>query len=451
MNLVEKIQSKQAHIGIIGLGYVGLPLGVAFAERGFQVTGIDLNKDKVDTLNHGLSYITDIENETLQTIVEKRTFRATTDFSAIRKLDAICICVPTPLNKNQEPDLSYVEAVVTELQAYLQPETLVILESTTYPGTTEERIEKVLTCSGLTAGIDYYLCYSPERVDPGNKTYTIDNTPKVIGGVTKKCQQLAETLYGTIVNDTILVSNPKVAEMSKLLENTFRSVNIAFINEMALLCDMIGVNIWEVIHAASTKPFGFIPFYPGPGIGGHCIPLDPMYLSWRAKEVNFFSRFIELSQDSNMPRFVVRKIEELLNTQKKCINGSRILLLGMAYKPDVNDLRESPSLDIYELLKEKGALMTVNDPCCNMMFDASNERVELQHTMNYSELDNYDLVVLLTAHSAYNVNQIAESGVLILDTRNAFKGVQAPNIARIGDELGEVHPEAAKEKILVSG
>jgi UDP-N-acetyl-D-glucosamine dehydrogenase len=452
LNLIEKVESKQASIGIIGLGYVGLPLGLSFSKNGFRVVGIDISEEKVEMLNQGCSYITDVKNTEIKESIENGNFQATTDFSTISSLDVICICVPTPLNKNHEPDLSSVKYVVTKLQTFLQKDTLVILESTTYPGTTEEQIEKVLTSSGLQVGTDYHLCYSPERVDPGNKKYRISNTPKVIGGVTKECVRIADSLYKTIVNQTFLVSSPRVAEMSKLLENTFRSINIAFINEMALMCDHIGVNIWEAIQASATKPFGFMPFYPGPGIGGHCIPLDPMYLSWRAKESNFFSRFIELSQDinSNMPRYVVRKISELLNSKKKCINGSSILLLGMAYKPDVNDLRESPSLDVYELLKEKGALVTVNDPFCHSFVDAQNQSIDVQKKLNYDEITTYDLVVVLTVHSAYNLNDIATSGVSILDTRNALNGIELPNIARIGDTSKEIDT-GVSEKVLVSG
>lgn len=449
VNLAEKITTKRANIGIVGLGYVGLPLGIAFAESGFSVTGIDLSKEKVEMLNRGFSYITDIDHKAVRTVVEIGRFQATTEFSAISNLDVICICVPTPLSKYQEPDLSYIESVVTELRSYLKPGSLVILESTTYPGTTEDRIGKVLEEDGMYAGIHYYLCYSPERVDPGNKKYNIRNTPKVIGGVTQRCAELADALYKTIIDRTVLVSNPKAAEMTKLLENTFRSVNIAFINEMTLMCDAIGISIWEVIHAASTKPFGFMPFYPGPGIGGHCIPLDPMYLSWRAKGENFFSRFIEISQDinRNMPRYVVQKISELLNTQKKCINGANILLLGMAYKPNVNDLRESPSLYVYELLREKGALVKVNDPYCDILFDASGQQIVIENNINYSELNRFDLVVLLTAHTDYNLSKIVESGVQILDTRNAFTGLNATNVIRIGDVLADVGTEP--NKILV--
>ncbi|MCR8845904.1 nucleotide sugar dehydrogenase [Paenibacillus sp. SC116] len=437
MKLEEKLLAKQARVGIIGMGYVGLPLAVAFAQEGYEVTGVDLSSEKVGMLNEGRSYISDVEDRDICNVLLSGRFVATTDFSAIQQFDALCICVPTPLSKQQEPNLTYIESVVAQLSVYLQKDTLVVLESTTYPGTTDERIADVLAEEGLLAGSDYYLCYSPERVDPGNQTYSIRNTPKVVGGTTPTCLKLGEILYSSICERVVPVSTTKAAEMSKLLENTFRSVNIAFINEVALMCDTLGINVWEVIQAASTKPFGFMPFYPGPGIGGHCIPLDPMYLSWKAKGENFFSRFIELSQDlnRNMPRYIIQKVVEVLNVQRKSINGSRILLLGMAYKPNVNDLRESPSLEIYELLKEKGAVLTVNDPVCDSMSDKQGNKVEIERTVNEAELSKYDCIVFLTSHSVYNVHAIADSGAAILDTRNAFAGLKAPNVLRIGDEL----------------
>ncbi|MBD8498990.1 nucleotide sugar dehydrogenase [Paenibacillus arenosi] len=437
MTLEKKLLAKQARVGIIGMGYVGLPLAVAFAQEGYKVTGVDLSAEKVGMLNEGRSYISDVEDRDICNVLLSGHFMATTDFSVIQQFDALCICVPTPLSKQQEPNLTYIESVVAQLSVYLQKDTLVVLESTTYPGTTDERIADVLAEEGMFAGKDYYLCYSPERVDPGNQTYSIRNTPKVVGGTTPTCLKLGELLYSSICERVVPVSTTKAAEMSKLLENTFRSVNIAFINEVALMCDTLGINVWEVIQAASTKPFGFMPFYPGPGIGGHCIPLDPMYLSWKAKGENFFSRFIELSQDlnRNMPRYIIQKVVEVLNVQRKSINGSRILLLGMAYKPNVNDLRESPSLEIYELLKEKGAVLTVNDPVCDSMSDKHGNKVEIERTVNEAELSKYDCIVFLTSHAVYNVQAIADSGAAILDTRNAFAGLKSPNVLRIGDEL----------------
>ncbi|GFN32279.1 nucleotide sugar dehydrogenase [Paenibacillus xylaniclasticus] len=447
MHLQLKIKNKEAKIGIVGMGYVGLPLALEFARAGFPVTGIDLNEDKVRILNNGDSYIVGVDH--FHDVITEGKFRATTDFQIISTMDVICICVPTPLSKNQDPDLTYIRSVVEELKKYMTTETLVVLESTTYPGTTDEIIGKELANIGLHAGNDYYLCYSPERVDPGNKKYSIRNTPKVIGGATPKCLELGEMLYASIVESTVKVTSTRSAEMSKLLENTFRSVNIAFINEIALLCDRLGVSVWEVIQAAATKPFGFMPFYPGPGIGGHCIPLDPMYLSWKAKGENFFSRFIELSQDMNrnMPRYVVQKISDVLNAKGKPINGSKILLLGMAYKPDVNDWRESPSLEVYELLHAKGAKLTANDPFCDTIVTDGGYTIKPETVIDKSSLPGYDCVVLLTAHSSYHLPDIVNSGVPVLDTRNAFAGMNMPNVVRIGDAMPALQQ---KERTLMS-
>jgi len=447
MHLKMKIKNKKAKVGIVGMGYVGLPLALEFARAGFPVTGIDLNEEKVSALNKGESYIMGMDN--FQDVISLGVFQATTDFHIMSAMDVVCICVPTPLSKNQDPDLTYIRSVVDELKKYMKAETLVILESTTYPGTTDELIGKELAQIGLHAGSDYYLCYSPERVDPGNKQYSIRNTPKVIGGATPKCLELGEMLYASIVDSTVKVTSTRSAEMSKLLENTFRSVNIAFINEIALLCDRLGVSVWEVIQAAATKPFGFMPFYPGPGIGGHCIPLDPMYLSWKAKGENFFSRFIELSQDMNrnMPRYVVQKITDVLNAKGKCINGSKILLLGMAYKPDVNDWRESPSLEVYELLHAKGAKLVANDPFCELIETEGGYAIKPEPVVDKSSLSGYDCMVLLTAHSCYNLLEIANSGVPVLDTRNAFAGLETPNVVRIGDAMPALYLE---ERALMS-
>ncbi|WP_429370505.1 nucleotide sugar dehydrogenase [Paenibacillus sp. DS2015] len=433
------IKNREARIGVIGMGYVGLPLALAFAHEGFAVTGIDLNEEKVQSLNDGESYISGIDD--LCDVIEAGLFRATCDLSVIREQDVISICVPTPLSKNQDPDLSYIRSVVEELKKFMKPNALVILESTTYPGTTEELIANELLRLGLKVGVDYFLCYSPERVDPGNPTYNIYNTPKVIGGMTPNCLDLGDALYSTICAQTVRVSTTRAAEMSKLLENTFRSVNIAFINEIALLCDRIGINVWEVIQAASSKPFGFMPFFPGPGIGGHCIPLDPMYLSWKVKGENFFSRFIELSQDlnRNMPRYIVQKIGDVLNTKGKSIKGSRILLLGMAYKPNVSDWRESPGLEIYELLEERGAILVANDPFCEQVRTDKGQVVKIQKNIDNNELVGYDCVVLLTAHSVYDLSAIIDSGVPILDTRNAFAAFDVPTVVRIGDSMSAIN------------
>ncbi|QGG55166.1 nucleotide sugar dehydrogenase [Paenibacillus sp. B01] len=435
MELLSKLESRQARIGVVGMGYVGLPLALEFAGAGFAVTGIDLSEDKVARLRRGECYIPDVQEK--MTAAALARFEATTDFAAIAGLDAVCICVPTPLTRNQEPDLSCIASAVEQLGAYLKPGALVVLESTTYPGTTDELVAAALAPDGRQAGRDFFLCYSPERVDPGNKTFRIRNTPKVVGGSTPRCLELGVKLYETIVERVVPVSSTRAAEMSKLLENTFRSVNIAFINEIAQLCDRIEVNVWEVIQAAATKPFGFMPFYPGPGIGGHCIPLDPMYLSWKAKGENFFSRFIELSQDlnRNMPRYVVQKTADLLNRSGKSVKNSGILLLGMAYKPDVGDWRESPSLEIYDLLHEKGARLTVHDPHCAGVRTEKGHRPEQAAELDPHRLASYDCILLLTAHSAFDLGEIARSGVPVLDTRNAFSGYDAASIVRIGDAM----------------
>ncbi|PNP89416.1 UDP-N-acetyl-D-glucosamine dehydrogenase, partial [Listeria newyorkensis] len=342
----EKINTKNGTVGVIGLGYVGLPLAIEFAEAGYNVIGFDIHAGKVNQLMQGDSYIIDITNQKLATVVQSAHFTPTTDFSKLSEVDAVCICVPTPLTKSQEPDMSYIIAAVTEIKRYMKPGMLITLESTTYPGTTEELIQAEIEALGYRVGEDFFLCFSPERVDPGNKTFQTKNTPKVLGGTTPNCCQLGEALYSKVIDHVYLVSSTKVAEMTKLLENTFRSINIAFINEMAMLCEALDMNIWEVVDAAATKPFGFMKFTPGPGIGGHCIPLDPMYLSWKAKGANFFSRFIELAQETNkkMPEQVIHKVSQALNSAYKSMRGSKVLVLGMAYKPDIDDVRESPAL-----------------------------------------------------------------------------------------------------------
>src|SRR5690625_908149 len=356
-NNMEKIEDRTLKVGVLGLGYVGLPLALEFAKAGYETFGIDTDQEKVDLLLNSESYIHDIINEEIKGVLNNKFF-PTSDVSKISELDAISICVPTPLTKSYQPDMSYIGEACNSIRQYINEGLIIILESTTYPGTTEELFEKKLSEDGYIAGKEYFLCYSPERVDPANKTYNTKNTPKVLGGTTKKCMELGVALYDQIIDTLVPVSSTKVAEMSKLLENTFRSVNIAFVNEMALLCDKLGIDIWETIDAAATKPFGFMKFQPGPGIGGHCIPLDPMYLSYKAKESNFYSQFIEVAQEVNksMPNYVINKISDGLNEITKPIRDSKILLMGMAYKPDTNDVRESPGLEVYELLKEKGAI-----------------------------------------------------------------------------------------------
>lgn len=431
--LREKIKNRNARVGVIGLGYVGLPLAVELSKSDYIVYGIDLDNKKIDQLLNGDSYIMDISNEEIKYITKYFKFTPTSNFEIIKDLDAVSICVPTPLTKSQDPDISYIIAVMNELKKYMHKGLLITLESTTYPGTTEELIEQELNNQGYIVGEDYFLCFSPERIDPGNTCYNTRNTPKVLGGTTRKCTKLGVELYSSFIDTIVPVSSPKVAEMSKLLENTFRSINIAFINEMAMLSDKLGIDIWETIDAANTKPFGFMKFTPGPGIGGHCIPLDPMFLAWKAKSSNFFSRFIEVAQEINkhMPEYVYNKVSYALNTHQKPIMGSRVLLLGMAYKPDIDDLRESPGLEIYELLRNGGANVEYNDPHAHSFTDKYGEKI-VSVKLEYSRLAEYDCIILITNHKAYDNNILFNYSKLIVDTRNAFKEFDDPKIVKIG-------------------
>ncbi len=436
--LKEKLQTKTGKIGVIGLGYVGLPLAMEMVKGGFTIYGIDLDTRKVESLSRGESYIQDVPGTVVAEAVNSGTFIPTTDYSVIRELDTISICVPTPLSENQDPDTSFIRSVVDEIKTYIKKGTLIILESTTYPGTTEELIQSELEALGLTAGEDFFICFSPERVDPGNRNFNTYNTPKVIGGTTEACKELGVLLYSNVVKTVVPVSSPKVAEMSKLLENTFRSINIAFVNELAMMCDKMGIDVWEVIRAASTKPFGFMPFYPGPGIGGHCIPLDPMYLSWKAKEFRFYSKFIELAQsiNDNMPEYVMHSAAQVLNVYAKSIRNSQVLLLGMAYKPDVDDLRESPALEIYELFKESGAKVQFYDPYATSFQDVHGNIVQ---SVKYDRnaFAKYDCMVLITNHRSFPYQELADLGVPIIDTRNAFADIQSDNIYKLGTGLGK--------------
>ncbi|WP_442950897.1 nucleotide sugar dehydrogenase [Paenibacillus sp. An7] len=444
---MNAIENKKAVLGVVGLGYVGLPLAVEMVKQGFTVIGIDLDPSKVESIYQGESYIHDISSEELKTVMQSGRFQPTTDYSMLRVIDALSICVPTPLSENQDPDTSYIETVVDQIKLHMKEGMLITLESTTYPGTTEELIEHKLEAIGKKVGEDYFLCFSPERVDPSNGRYTTFNTPKVIGGTTKECLKLGAALYSQYVETVVPVSNPKIAEMSKLLENTFRSINIAFVNEMAMMCDRMGIDIWEVIDAAATKPFGFMPFYPGPGIGGHCIPLDPMYLSWKAKGFRFYSQFIELAQSTNenMPYYVMNKTATILNEYAKSIRKSNILLLGMAYKPNIADLRESPALEVYELFKEAGANVEYFDPYADTFRDKHGETV---HSVEYNPADfkEYDCIVLITNHKNLEYDEIASLGVPILDTRNAFKEYPLPHIYKIGHSVQ--HPAASQEEVV---
>ena len=429
-SLTEKIASRTARVGIVGLGYVGLPLAVEFAKAGFSVTGIDVLESKVARINAGDSYVQDVEVKDVSSLVEAGKLRATTDFSVIAELDTLNICVPTPLRKTKDPDMSYIVTACQEIAKYFRPGSLVILESTTYPGTTEELLLPILGDSGLQVGRDFFLCFSPERVDPGNPNYQTRNIPKVVGGLTPACTQMGTLFYSQALETVISVCSTQVAEMVKLLENTFRMINIGLVNEMAMMCTRMGIDIWEVIEAAATKPFGFMPFYPGPGLGGHCIPIDPFYLSWKSKQAGMEARFIELAGYINgqMPHFVVDKVQNALNDQGKAVKGSKIHILGVAYKKDIEDVRESPALDIMHLLRQRGADVTFSDPYVpslriegNIYFSADLPG-SLQHA---------DCVVIITDHSSVDYAAVVNEGKLIVDTRNALRGIVSQKIVRL--------------------
>jgi UDP-N-acetyl-D-glucosamine dehydrogenase len=422
--LEQKIKNRTALIGVIGMGYVGLPLAVELGRENFNVIGIDINPNKMNLINSGKSDIDDVKDEDLQPLVRSGKIKATTDFSALKKADCVPICVPTPLSKTKDPDVSYILAAVKEVQKYLHPGQLVILESTTYPGTTEELILPMLQETGLKVGKDFFLAFSPERVDPGNKSYGTKNTPRVVGGTTPQCTEIAQLFYEQTIVKAIPVSSTKSAEMVKLLENTFRSVNIGLVNEVALMCDRLKIDVWEIIDAANTKPFGFMPFYPGPGLGGHCIPIDPHYLSWKLKSLNYYARFIELAGDinSHMPEYVVERVNRALNEKKKSLKGSKILVLGVAYKRDIRDVRESPALDVIKLLQNGGAKVSYNDPHVPSirMDDYVMKSAELTPDL----LQKADCTVIVTDHTTYDYNWIAQNSQLIMDTRNATKNVK---------------------------
>lgn len=420
-------------MGVVGLGYVGLALAVAFAEAGFRVLGFDVNRERVSLIKQGRSYIADVPSDRLATIVDSRLLEATAEQDKIGSMDAICICVPTPLTKTRDPDLSYVIHEAEEISKHLKPGQLVILESTTYPGTTREVVLPILERSGLKAGTDFYLAFSPERVDPGNKTSNIKNTPKLVGGIDHKSTELAQALYSQVVDRVIPVSCPEVAEMTKVFENVFRSVNIALVNELSQLCERMKTSVWEVIEAASTKPFGYMPFYPGPGVGGHCIPLDPYYLSNKAREFQFHTRFIELAAEINehMPYYVTSRIMEALSTRSKSLNGAKLLILGVTYKKDVGDDRESPSLKLTQLLSDKGAKVTYNDPYIPEIQLAQGMLNSVALTSK--NLSSADCVVIATDHSCYNMAEVIAHSKLVFDCRGATKGLKGNNIVRLGE------------------
>jgi len=428
---LDRIRSRQARVGVIGLGYVGLPLAVEFAHAGFEVTGFDVDAGKTSQINAGKSYIPDVDEAQLAASVRAGTLKATTDMAALGEMDAIDICVPTPLRKTKDPDLSYIVRAVEAVVATLRAGQLIILESTTYPGTTDEVVQPMLEAGGLRADADFFLAFSPERVDPGNQQFTTKNIPKIVGGTGPASTELAAALYSQVVSTVVPVSSTRVAEMVKLLENTFRAVNIGLVNEIAQMCHKLDIDVWEVIEAAKTKPFGFMPFYPGPGLGGHCIPIDPYYLSWKARQSGFECRFIELAGHVNgaMPEYVVERVIDALNDSRKPVNGSRIHLYGVAYKRDVNDMRESPALDIITLLARRGAVLSYSDPYVPALREGSHnlEAVPEAEALHRRP----DCVVLCTDHSSFDWKALVTSGIPIVDTRNALRGFSAPNIVRL--------------------
>jgi len=431
LELEAKIATRTARIGVIGLGYVGLPLGLTLSDSGFNVTGIDIDTNRVGAISEGRSYITDINDAELQKASRENRFRATTDLSEIRNLDAVSICVPTPLRKTKDPDMSYIIAAADAIAAHLHAGQLIVLESTTYPGTTDELILPTLEARGLKVGEDFFLAYSPERVDPGNPHFSTRDIPKVIGGITNRCAELAALLYGSAMKHVVPVSSTRVAEMVKLLENTFRSVNIALVNEIALMCSHMKIDVWEVIKGASSKPFGFMPFYPGPGLGGHCIPIDPLYLEWKSKVDGFESRFIGLADKVNsaMPRFVVTRAMELLNDRGKPVRGSRVHILGVTYKKDISDSRESPALEVIKLFAGLGAEVRYSDPWVPSLQVDGQKMESLQPGREV--LAACDIAIIITNHTSFDYVDIVRNAPLVFDTRNATEGIKAKNLVRL--------------------
>jgi UDP-N-acetyl-D-glucosamine dehydrogenase len=433
--LVKKLNERSARVAVLGLGYVGLPLAVVFAEAGFEVLGIDPAEGKVQAINRGESYIQDVPTEQVQRLVQAGKLKASSDFALLREIDAVSICVPTPLRKTGDPDLSFIMSAAEQLAQYVHPGMVVVLESTTYPGTTREVILPKLSAeSGLEVGKDFFVAFSPERVDPGRSDWTTINTPKVLGGMTPACLEAAVAWYCQALEKVVPVSSVEVAEMAKLLENTFRMINVGLVNELALMCDRLGVDVWEVIDAAATKPFGFMKFLPGPGLGGHCIPIDPLYLSWKLRSLNYTARFIELASDINtsMPRFVVTKVQDALNNQRKPINGSKIMILGAAYKANIDDLRESPALDVIGLLKQKGAEVCYHDPYIPRI--SHDEWGEMTSVPDLAAvLPQMDCVVIITNHACFDYPAILDASRLIIDTRNALGklGHKNPKVIRL--------------------
>lgn len=429
--LREKIASRSLRIAIIGLGYVGLPLAVTFAEAGFHVTGIDVDQHKVDLANEGESYIADIASETLQKLMAAGRLHFTTDFSVLEEIDALSICVPTPLRKTRDPDISYIVAATQQVKAHLHAGQLVVLESTTYPGTTDEVVLPELEATGLKVGTDFFLAFSPERIDPGNPHFGTKNTPKVVGGLTPDCTELAQAYYGAAIEYVVPVSSARVAEMTKLLENTFRAVNIGLVNEIAIICDKLNINVWEVIDAAATKPFGFMRFLPGPGLGGHCIPIDPHYLAWKLKTLDYTARFIELAAEvnSSMPQYVVNKINEVLNEQRRSLNGATVLVLGVAYKKNVGDIRESPALEVLQELLDRKAIVIYNDDYVPSL--TLKGRTLHSQPLSSGLLQAADCVAIVTDHDYYDAAWIVNEARSVVDTRNMTRGNPDAKILRL--------------------
>ncbi len=433
--LLHRLRTREARVAVIGLGYVGLPLAVVFGEAGFSVIGIDVDQRKVQALRQGISYIRDVDSEEVAKLVQAGRLQATSDFSVLAEVDAVSICVPTPLRKTGDPDLSYILAVTQELAKYIHPGMVIVLESTTYPGTTRELMLPRLTeASNLRVGEDFFLCFSPERVNPGQREWTTYNTPKVIGGITPACTEVATTWYAQAIQTVIPVSSTETAEMTKLLENTFRMINIGLVNEIAIMCERLGVDVWDVIEAAATKPFGFMKFTPGPGLGGHCIPIDPLYLSWKMKVLNYTARFIELASEinTNMPRYVVYRLMDALNERGKVLKGSRVLVLGVAYKPEVDDTRESPALDVIGLLQQKGAQVAYHDPYVPRLETHDGLQMESVSDLMHAVRES-DVVVIITDHKVYDYAAILEAAQFIFDTRNALGklGKGNPKVVRL--------------------
>ena len=421
MDLKEKILSKKAQIGVVGVGYAGLPLAMEFARSGFRVHGIDVDDEKVKDLNEGKSHIEDVKDDILQFAIRAGCFEAHSDYEVVSQLDCVILCVPTPLRQTKDPDISYIVNASQAVKKHLHKDMLIVLQSTTYPGTTEEIVKAEFESENVQIGKDLFLGFSPERIDPGNLKFTIKNTPKIVGGITPQCTEMAKTLYEQAIDRVIPVSSAAAAEMVKLLENTFRAVNIGLVNEIAIMCEKLGISVWEVIEAAASKPFGFMPFFPGPGLGGHCIPIDPLYLSWKLKMLNYNARFIELASEVNtqMPEYCVYRIVGVLNRHQKCVNGTKVLLIGLTYKKDVSDVRESPALDIMRLLETGGAQVDYSDPYFSQL--SIDDVVKKSVSLEPATIQEYDLLVMVTNHSDFDYAMIQKSAQLIFDARNVFR------------------------------